>query len=219
MAWQQHPRKSVLPNDRRYRMGGYLFLASLLVFFLTSILLYLIYASWRRDDPQTQMPLPPIFLISTVCLMWISVLVHLATRAIRRERRRMTCMLLAASLLAAILFMRFQYDAMVQLLSGPALHGGTGKGVAGMVVVLAWLHALHVAGGVIALGIVAVRSWLGRYDHERHWPVDFAAQYWHFLDLVWLCMLVAFWLTSGGFVIANSAVNMQSFQSRTSVIE
>jgi cytochrome c oxidase subunit 3 len=85
------------------------------------------------------------------------------------------------------------------MLGGPALRGGTGKGVAGMVAVLALLHALHVAGGVIALGIVSVRAVLGRYDHERHWPVDFAAQYWHFLDAVWLCMLAAFWLTTGGF--------------------
>ena len=69
-----------------------------------------------------------------------------------------------------------------------------------MVVVLAILHALHVAGGVIALAIVSILALLGRYDHERHGPVDFAAQYWHFLDAVWLCMLAAFWLTSGGFV-------------------
>ena len=76
---------------------------------------------------------------------------------------------------------------------------GTRKGVVGMVVVLAVLHALHVLGGVVALGLVAVRSLKGRYDHERHWPVDFTAQYWHFLDVVWLCMLAVFWLTTGGF--------------------
>ena len=70
-----------------------------------------------------------------------------------------------------------------------------------MVYVLALLHALHVAGGVVALGIVSTRSWLGRYDHERHWPVDFTAQYWHFLDAVWIFMLAAFWLTTGGFEI------------------
>ena len=193
--------KTRLPTDQRFRLGGTIFLISLLVFFLSTILLYAIYAWSRRGDPQTFVPLPPIFLVSTVCLLLISVLVHLATRTIRREKRTATCTLLVISAIAAILFIGIQYDGMVQLLGGPALGGGTGKGVAGMVVVLALLHALHVAGGVVALAIISVRSIMGRYDHERHGPVDFAAQYWHFLDAVWLCMLAAFWLTTGGFVL------------------
>jgi cytochrome c oxidase subunit 3 len=105
------------------------------------------------------------------------------------------------SAVAAVLFMNVQFRAMVEMLSGPATYHGTGKGVAGMVVVLALLHALHVLGGVVALAVVSVRSYLGRYDHERYWPVDFTAQYWHFLDAVWLCMLTAFWMTTGGFVL------------------
>lgn len=201
MPGQIQKPKSVLPNDMRQHLGGMLFLVSLLIFFLSSILLYLIYAYWRRDDPQTDVPLPPMFLISTACLLLISILVHWATRTVRREKRVATSVLLSISAVAAIAFMGFQFDAMYELLQGPALQGGTGKGVAGMVVVLAILHALHVAGGVIALGIVSIRSLLGRYDHERHWPVDFAAQYWHFLDVVWICMLAAFCLTTGGFVL------------------
>ena len=189
----------MLPTDQRIRVGGLLFLVSLLVFFITSILLYLIYAYWRRDDPQSSVPLPPTFLVSTVLLLLISGLVHIATRSVRREKRKLTCLLLVTSGIVATIFMGLQFDAMSKMLGGPALGGGTGRGVAGMVAVLALLHALHVAGGVIALGIVSIRSLLGRYDHERHWPVDFAAQYWHFLDAVWLCMLAAFWLTTGGF--------------------
>ncbi len=183
----------------RVQLGGALFLASLLVFFFASILLYAIYAYGRRNDPQSGVPLPSIFLVSTACLLLISGMVHGATRAVRREKRGLTCTLMVASGLTAILFMGVQFHAMREMLTGPALQSGPGKGVAGMVAVLALLHALHVAGGVIALGIVAVRSLLGRYDHERHWPVDFAAQYWHFLDLVWICMLTAFWFTTGGF--------------------
>lgn len=191
--------KAVLPSDHRFQLGGQLFLVSLFVFFLSSILLYGLYAYWRRNDPQSLAPLPPAFLLSTACLLLISLMVHAATILVRRERRRATCLLLLSSAIAATLFMGIQFHAMSELLGGPALGGGTGKGVAGMVVVLALLHALHVAGGVVALGIVSTRSLLGRYDHERHWPVDFAAQYWHFLDVVWLCMLAAFWATTGGF--------------------
>jgi cytochrome c oxidase subunit 3 len=193
--------KAILPSDKQHHLGGTLFLVSLLVFFLSSILLYGIYAYSRRGDPESAAPLPSMFLISTACLLLISVLVHAATRAIRRERRLTTSVLLLVSGITAVVFMGLQFDAMSNMLAGPALDGGTGKGVVGMVVVLALLHAAHVAGGVVALTVVSIRSWLGRYDHERHWPVDFAAQYWHFLDIVWLCMLLAFCLTTGGFIL------------------
>ncbi len=99
----------------------------------------------------------------------------------------------------AVLFMIIQCFAMSDILMGPALYGGTSKGVAGMVVALAIVHGLHVLGGVIALGAVAHGAMSGKYDHERHWPVDFAAQYWHFLDAVWILMLIVFWFSTGGF--------------------
>ncbi len=188
-----------LPSDQRYRLGGWLFLLSLLVFFLASILLYGIYAYSRRDDPQRMTPLPVSFIVSTLCLMTISVLVHAATGSIRRERRSITGSLLGISAMLALIFMAIQFVSMIQMLTGPGMDFGTSKGVVGMVVVLAFLHALHVLGGVFALGLVATRSVQGRYDHERHWPVDFAAHYWHFLDVIWLMMLAAFWMTTAGF--------------------
>lgn len=189
----------LLPVDQRVKQGGWLFLLSLLVFFVASILLYGIYAYPRRDDPLNQVPLPKAFLVSTVCLVLISLLVHAATRQVRRDRFGATSWLLGISTFAAILFTVVQCLAMTKMLLGPALYHGPGRGVAGMVIVLAILHALHVLGGIFALGIVATRSAVGLYDHERHWPVDFAAHYWHFLDLVWVCMIVTFWLTTGGF--------------------
>ncbi|QDT12466.1 cytochrome c oxidase subunit 3 [Planctomycetes bacterium K23_9] len=194
-----NPPAEILPSDQRQRLGGLLFLLSLLVFFLSSILLYGIYAYWRRDDPQRMTALPASFMVSTVCLLAISGLVHFATRSIRRERRTLTGSLLGASALLALIFMAIQFVAMIEMLTGRGMDHGTAKGVVGMVVVLAFLHALHVLGGVFALGLVGIRSIQGRYDHERHWPVDFAAQYWHFLDLIWLCMLGTFWMTTGGF--------------------
>jgi len=189
----------VLPVDRRVKQGGWLFLLSLLVFFISTILLYGLYAYSRRGDPLSLVPLPKAFLVSTFCLVAISFLVHAATRMVRRDRFHATAWLLGISTGASIIFIIVQCYAMNQLLLGPASFEGPGRGVAGMVVVLAILHALHVLGGIFALGIVASRSAVGLYDHERHWPVDFAADYWHFLDLVWICMIVAFWMTTGGF--------------------
>jgi cytochrome c oxidase subunit 3 len=188
-----------LEPDRRLRQGGYLFLASLVVFFIATIALYGIYAFTRRDDAESRVALPASLLISTGLLVAITVLVQWAVHAIIREKRQLTSGLLLASALLADLFVAVQFLSMSNLLLSPAMFAGTSKGVAGMIVVLAFLHALHVAGGILSLGIVAVRSFSGSYDHERHWPVRFVALYWHFLDLVWICMLVTFYLTTGGF--------------------
>lgn len=193
------PRDHQLPSDQRAEQGGLIFLLSLIIFFLSSILLYAIYAYWRRDDPQSQTPLPMSFLVSTFCLLLISGLVHAATRAVRRQKQMKTSLLLVFSSVAAIAFMVVQFQSMQVMLSGPEASEGIGRGVIGMVFVLAFLHALHVAGGIVSLAVVSMRSICGKYDHERHWPVDFAAHYWHFLDAVWICMLAAFWLTTGGF--------------------
>ncbi len=190
-----------LPPDIRYHQGGWLFLCTLLVFFLTSLLLYGIYAESRQGDPQSAVELPTSFLTSTVCLIGISAVLHASTRTVRRSQRFATVFFIAIAAVAAVVFIVIQYRSMLELLGGPALAGGTGKGVAGMVVVLAFLHALHVAGGILALGIVGVRTAMGHYDHERHWPVDFAALYWHFLDVVWVCMLITFVLTTGGIAL------------------
>ncbi len=188
-----------LPSDARARLGAWLFLASLLVFFVSSILLYGLYAWSRRDDPIRSTPLPATFVISTVCLLLISGLLHWATRTIRRDRWTKTGILLIGANVAAIVFVGLQVWSMFDLLDSTVAKHGSGRGVMGMVIVLAFLHALHVAGGIISLGIVGVRSMMGRYDHERHFAVDFAAQYWHFLDIVWIIMLLAFWFTTGGF--------------------
>ncbi len=190
---------ATLPTDIRARQGGILFIGSLVIFFLSSILLYVLYAISRRDDPFSDAPLPAAFLLSTLCLIVISLLLHLASRWVRRDRITLSALILGISTVLAITFLGLQIVSMHALLEQTAGNAQNGRGVVGMVVVLAFLHALHVAGGVIALGVVTVRSAQGRYDHERHFAVDFSAQYWHFLDLVWVVMLVAFWMTTGGF--------------------
>lgn len=195
------PRTAViaLPSDIRARLGAWWFIGSLVIFFFSSILLYGIYAYSRRDDPFRNATLPLSFLVSTVCLIAISGMVHAATRAVRRDRWAKTSWLLSISTVVAIVFLAIQVIAMWQMLGETVVRPGKGRGVLGMVIVLALLHALHVFGGVISLGVVAFGSAIGRYDHERHFAVDFAAQYWHFLDFVWLAMLLAFWTTTGGF--------------------
>jgi cytochrome c oxidase subunit 3 len=55
-------------------------------------------------------------------------------------------------------------------------------------------HALHVLSGVILLGIIYRNGRKGMYTAERHFPVEAAAVYWHFVDVVWIFFYPALYL-------------------------
>jgi cytochrome c oxidase subunit 3 len=51
---------------------------------------------------------------------------------------------------------------------------------------LTGFHALHMLIGVMLLGVISLFAWKGRYTPEYHNPVENAALYWHFVDIVWI---------------------------------
>lgn len=55
------------------------------------------------------------------------------------------------------------------------------------------MHAFHVLTGLIFLAIVWVNGRKGLYD-EKHYPVEAAAVYWHFVDVVWIFFYPALYL-------------------------
>ncbi len=55
-------------------------------------------------------------------------------------------------------------------------------------------HAFHVLTGVIFLAIIYRNGKKGMYTAERHWPVEAAAVYWHFVDVVWVFFYPALYL-------------------------
>lgn len=56
------------------------------------------------------------------------------------------------------------------------------------------MHAFHVLSGVIFLLIVLRNGIRGKYNAERHWAVEAAANYWHFVDVVWIFFYPALYL-------------------------
>jgi cytochrome c oxidase subunit 3 len=55
------------------------------------------------------------------------------------------------------------------------------------------MHAFHVLTGLILLGIVWNNARKGLYD-VKHYPVEAAAVYWHFVDVVWIFFYPALYL-------------------------
>ena len=55
------------------------------------------------------------------------------------------------------------------------------------------MHAFHVLTGLIFLAVVYFNGRRGLYD-EKNYPVEAAAVYWHFVDLVWIFFYPALYL-------------------------
>jgi cytochrome c oxidase subunit 3 len=56
------------------------------------------------------------------------------------------------------------------------------------------MHAFHVLTGIIFLAIIYRNGKNGLYTPERHWAVEAAAVYWHFVDVVWIFFYPAIYL-------------------------
>lgn len=68
------------------------------------------------------------------------------------------------------------------------------SGVAGAAFfMMTGMHAFHVLTGLIFLAIVWVNGKRGLYD-EKQYPVEAAAVYWHFVDVVWIFFYPALYL-------------------------
>ena len=55
------------------------------------------------------------------------------------------------------------------------------------------MHAFHVLTGLILLAIIIANGKRGLYD-EKNYPVEAAAVYWHFVDVVWIFFYPALYL-------------------------
>lgn len=64
----------------------------------------------------------------------------------------------------------------------------------GVFYMMTGMHAFHVFTGLVFLAIVWNNARKGVYTAEKHFPVEAAAVYWHFVDLVWIFFYPALYL-------------------------
>jgi cytochrome c oxidase subunit III len=56
-------------------------------------------------------------------------------------------------------------------------------------------HGIHVAVGLLMNLWLQVHAWKGRFTRARHLAVQNVAMYWHFVDAVWVFILVTIYLS------------------------
>jgi heme/copper-type cytochrome/quinol oxidase subunit 3 len=56
-------------------------------------------------------------------------------------------------------------------------------------------HGLHVLAGLLMNALVQLRAWLGHFTARRRLAVQNVALYWHFVDVVWLFILLSLYVS------------------------
>lgn len=134
-----------------------------------------------------------LVLVNTGLLVLSSFTLHWAEGALQKGNRQNFLLGLAVTLVLGAIFIGGQvYEYYVFIIGegftitsgifGSAFFGLTG------------LHGLHVTLGAVLLGIVFFRALRGQYSGDRHVSVSTASMYWHFVDAVWIFLVVVLYV-------------------------
>ncbi len=176
------------PPPEGYRLAIWLTLVSITMLFLALTSAYIV--NRARHQPLAT---PRVLWVSTGLILTSSVTVELARRALRRRFERKFRFWTSATLLLGLGFLGAQLVLWRELLaSGFYVNKNQHSGYA---YVFTGLHGVHLLGGLIALLYVVLRRRERWTVVRRRGSGVATALYWHFLDGLWLYLLVLifFW--------------------------
>lgn len=139
--------------------------------------------------------LPSVFWASTLAIVLSSGTVYWALRCFREREMARYRMLMGVTLVLGLLFLWLQWMGFSALWAQQITFRGSGAGQ--FLYVIFGLHALHVLGGVVVLTVLLAKAFFGRIKIYSSVTVEIAATYWHFVDLLWIYLLLFFLLIGG----------------------
>ncbi|MEM7104171.1 MAG: cytochrome c oxidase subunit 3 [Bacteroidota bacterium] len=179
----------------------YLLLASLTMLFLGVTISYLFHRISENLDP---IQLPTIFYLNTILLLLTSYFMDQANKAYKRDDTEAYKRMLIFTLLMTLGFMAAQYVGWQQMVNkGMLLASSQG---ASYLYVISGLHLAHVLGGLPFLGWfvfiafkrikepVSVLIYFS--DPSKLMNLQLLTIYWHFLDVLWIYLVVFFLLVN-----------------------
>ena len=141
----------------------------------------------------TEVTMPEVFWGSTAAIIISSITLQMALRSFKQRAMNRYRSLIGLTLLLGVGFLVLQWLGFQQLWEQRITFKGSGAGQ--FLYVIFGLHALHVIGGVLALFVMFVKAFTGSIKLYSAVPVEMMATYWHFVDLLWLYLLIFFLVT------------------------
>ena len=183
--------EQTLPRNRMNPMRLALLIAcgSILMMFAALTSAYIVRQSAGN---WLEFPLPRLFYVSTGVLLASSVTLQLCYSAFRQNRARVYRGLLAATLVLGFGFVVGQFAAWQEMYAaGLQLKGNPAPA---FIYVLSGLHGAHIVGGLIALIVATIHGFAlpVAATPRRQLRLQLTLTYWHFMDFLWIYLLLFF---------------------------
>ena len=182
----RQPRK---PPQRRYPTAITLGMISILMFFMGLCSAFI--ALKHVSETWVPLHLPRILWLNTAVLL-------LSSYTLEEARRRLTAIdfsgfrkLWRATTILGFLFLAGQLLAWLQLVAS-GIYIASNQATSFFYIFTA-AHAVHLLGGVAALLYVATRDF-EKGKISRNTAVEIASYYWHFMDGLWVFLLLLLYL-------------------------
>jgi len=147
--------------------------------------------SKSRADWLQNFQIPSAFYFSTAVIIGCSITFFLAKKAIQNGNRTSTTAFLLGTLVLGVLFVVLQFRGFGQIIESGYYMTGQGSSITTtFLYVIALMHLLHLAGGLISLLIIIYNHFKQKYNPSQTLGIELGAMYWHFLDLLWVLLFL-----------------------------
>lgn len=181
--------------DRAKKMMLWFGIVSLLMAFAGWTSAYIV--SSTRKDWLTDFDLPSAFLYSTIVIVISSITYILAKKAIKEGKSQRCTSLLLTTLVLGIIFIFLQFYGFSQMVDqGYYFTGPTSSITTSYIFVIAVVHIAHVVAGLASLSVVLFNQWRHKYSANNMLGLELGATFWHFLDLLWVYLILFFYFFS-----------------------
>jgi cytochrome c oxidase subunit 3 len=147
--------------------------------------------SRTREDWLKDFQLPEAFAISVVIIVISSITFIIAKRALKAGKYQSTSVWLLLTMVLGIAFIYNQFIGFEEIIAaGYNFTGPTSNITMSYIFLIALVHILHVAVGLICLLVVIYNHFKQKYTAENMLGFELAATFWHFVDLLWLYLFL-----------------------------
>ena len=128
-------------------------------------------------------------LVNTILLISSSVTLTFAHHALRAKERTKLNIWLGLTIVLGLTFLFFQAEEYAEAYNHLGLT--LASGIYGSTFfMLTGFHGAHVTIGTFMLIVQFFRSLKGHFEPEDHFGFEASAWYWHFVDVVWVCLFL-----------------------------
>ncbi|MDO6490292.1 MULTISPECIES: cytochrome c oxidase subunit 3 [unclassified Cellulophaga] len=180
-------------SDNAKKMMLWFGIVSLIMAFAGWTSAYIVSSS--REDWLKDFDLPSAFFWSTLIIVVSSITYFLAVQATKKDKKSQATTYLLVTLALGIIFIVLQFVGFSQLIgNGFYFTGPTSSITMSYIFLIAVVHVAHVVAGLVSLIVVIVNQLKNKYSSTEVNGLEIGATFWHFLDLLWVYLILFFYL-------------------------